>query len=133
MSKLLAAPKSHRNTGGAGQASPRSHSSASPSKYGGSSYSQMDEPLLLHEKLQKYIRRIASTAMPTAYAHKYLREQAKKAVRAAADSRNVTGDDGFDEDQSAVIGLKATLEKVCYGPRLRNRTPPPTSPKKKKK
>ena len=46
----------------------------------------MEEPLLLHEKLQKYIRRIAATAMPTVYAHKYLREQAKKAVRAAQDA-----------------------------------------------
>ena len=84
----------------------RSHSSGTPSKYSG--YSQVDEPLLLHEKLQKYIRRIAATAMPVVYAHRYLREQAKKAIRDAAAARAAQAGD-FADDDSAVAGLKATL------------------------
>ena len=75
----------------------------------------MGEPLMLHEKLQKYIKRIAATAMPTVYSHKYIREQTKRAIRAAQDARNA-GDE-IEDDPSAVIGLNSTLQKVCYGPK----------------
>ena len=68
--------------------------------------------------------------MPTVYSHKYIREQTKKAIRAAQDAKNA--EDSIVEDFSAVIGFNATLQKVCYGPRPR--TPPPTtSPRKPRK
>ena len=70
----------------------------------------------MHEKLQKYIRRIAATAMPTIYAHKYIREQTKKAIRAAQEAAKAE-DDPLDEDFAAVIGFNATLQKICYGPK----------------
>ena len=76
----------------------------------------MGDPLYLHEKLQKYIRRIAATAMPTVYSHKYIREQTKKAIRAAQDAAKA-GDDPLEEDFSAVIGFNSTLQKIRYGPK----------------
>ena len=85
----------------------------------------------MHEKLQKYIKRIAATAMPTVYSHKYIREQTKKAIRAMQDAKNA--DDDFDDD-TPVIGFNSTLQKVCYGP-PKQKTPPPerASPKKRGK
>merc|ERR1712151_732286 len=116
---------------GASQVDNRSHSSGgTPSKYSG--YSAIDEPLLLHEKLQKYIKRIVGTAMPTVYAHKYLREQAKKAIRAAQEAANAAEDEALGE-VTAATGFKSTLEKICYGPKPPNRTPPPGRPSPKKR
>jgi len=73
-------------------------------------------------------------AMPTVYAHKYMREQAKKAVRAAQDAANAAEDEALGDDGGAAIGFPSTLEKINYGPlKPRNVTPPPgrKSPKKR--
>ena len=83
----------------------------------------------LNEKLLKYIKRLASSAMPTVYSHKYIREQTKKAMRALEAAKNA--EDVIDDDPNAVIGLNSTLQKICYGPLPINKTPP-ASPKKRR-
>ena len=53
--------------------------------------------------------------MPTVYSHKYIREQTKKAIRAAQEADKEG--DPLDEDFSAAIGFNATLQKIRYGPK----------------
>ena len=92
----------------------------------------MGDAMPLNEKLLKYIKRLASAAMPTVYSHKYIREQTKKAMRALDALKNA--EDEIIEDPNAVTGLNSTLQKICYGPLPQTRTPPngKESPSKKR-
>ena len=88
-------------------ASQRSNTSGeSPSKYS-DDYSRMGEGMPPNEKMLKYIKRLASAAMPTVYSHKYIREQTKKAMRALEAMKNA--EDEIIDDPNAVTGFNATL------------------------
>ena len=78
--------------------------------------SQEDDPFEnedqhLSTKLQKYIRRIATTCMGTAYAVKFLKEESKRQKQKDLDFLNKNKEAENEQEKLAAMGLRAQLTK----------------------